>query len=221
MLPALRLARQTLRHLNFRGYIYIWANLLWFVLSLPIITAPAAWAGLIYMSRQAHLAPTVEISDFWQGFRSNLKRGAVMALLNVVIIAINLVNLLAYRNQTDLLVLGLRWTWVAALVVWVMLQFYMWPLLYELKQPSLVGAFRNAAIMLLRNPLYSFTLFIFILLLVVSSTVLVGAWALITASALAALSTGAVLERLAAAGLRPPLRPPEIAATDFHVSDAE
>ena len=210
-----------MRHLNHRGYLYIWANLLWALLSLPIITAPAAWAALVYMSRCAYLNSTVSLDDFWQGFRANLKRGAVMALLNVLVLGINIWNLLAYQNQASALALGLRAVWLLALAAWILLQFYMWPLLYELKQPSLLGAFRNAAVMILRNPLYSFTLFIIILLLGIISTVLVGAWVLVTASALAALSSGAVLERLAVAGLRPPLRQPEIAATDFHVSDAE
>lgn len=221
MLAALSLARQTLRHFNHRGYLYIWANILWALVSLPIITAPAAWAALVYMSRCAYLNPSVSLDDFWHGFRTNLKRGAIMALLNLLVFGVNLWNVLAYQNQPGTLALLLRAVWLLALAVWIMLQFYMWPLLYELKQPSLLGAFRNAAVMILRNPLFSLTLFIIILLVAVVSTLLVGAWVLISASILAALSTGAVLERLAAAGLRLALRQPEIAATDFHVSDAE
>ncbi len=221
MVAALHLVRQSLSHLNHRGYLYVWANLLWVLLSLPIITAPAAWAGLIYMSRQAHLAPSVTINDFWHGFRENLRRSVVLAFLNIAIVGINLSNLLAYRDQTDTLSLILRGIWLVALATWVLLQFYMWPLLYELQQPSLWGAFRNAAVMIVRNPLYTLSLFAIIWLVSVVSTVLVAMWVLVSASAIAILSTGAVLDRLAAAGLRDQLRPAEIAATNFNVSDVE
>jgi uncharacterized membrane protein YesL len=193
------------RHLNHRGYIYIWANLLWVLLSLPIVTAPAAWAGLIKMSHIAYTERHADLADFWDGFKENLRRGLVMTALNIVVVGINISNLAAYQNQSGLLFLALRWLWIVALLVWFTLQLYMWPLLYQMKQPNLRGAMRNAVIMMLFNPGFTIGLWIGIAVIIVFSTVLVGAWLLLTGGLLAAIATGAVLDRLALSGLSPVL----------------
>jgi len=191
-----------LRHLEHRGYIYIWANVLWVLLSLPILTAPAAWAGLIRLSHAAHTGPTADIRDFWDGFRENLKRGAVLAVLNLAVVVVNVTNLLAYREQTGLVAASLRIAWMLILALWFGVQFYMWPLFYEMREPSVRGAMRNAAVMILLNPGFTMGLWLGVALILVASTVLVAAWLLLTGGALAAIATSAVLDRLEAAGLR-------------------
>lgn len=221
MTEGLRVFWQGLRHLNHRGYIYIWANFLWFVLSLPVITAPAAWAGLIKMSRAAYLTPTADLNDFWEGFRENLKRGALMALLNVILVVVNVSNLMAYQDQTGLSALLMRIIWILTLVIWIVLQLYMWPLLYELKQPSLSGAMRNAAVMILRNPLFTVGLSLGVLLIIIAGTVITVSWLLITVSAIAAISTGAVLDRLAVAGLRAPVPETPSGGGEYDGADSE
>jgi uncharacterized membrane protein YesL len=208
MIDALRAWWRGLRHLNHRGYIYIWADVLWFVLSLPVITAPAAWAGLIKMSRQAYTQPTADLHDFWEGFRENLGRGAVVAVANLLFIGVNIVNLVVYQEQNTPIAMALRGVWLLALVAWAAVQMYLWPLLYELQQPSLLGALRNAAVMALLNPLFTLTLLAGVALVAVISTVLVAAWPLLTGGLLASVITFAVLDRLAAAGLREPIRDP-------------
>jgi uncharacterized membrane protein YesL len=208
MIDALRAWWRGLRHLNHRGYIYIWANILWFVLSLPLITAPAAWAGLVNMSRKAYMQPTADLHDFWEGFRENLGRGAVMAVANLLFIGINVVNLLAYREQNTPAAVALRGVWLLALIAWAAVQMYLWPLLYELQQPSLLGALRNAAVMALLNPVYTLTLLIGVALVGLVSAVLVAAWPLLTGGLLASVITFAVFDRLAAAGLREPISDP-------------
>ncbi|MBZ0281918.1 MAG: DUF624 domain-containing protein [Anaerolineae bacterium] len=211
MIAGLRVCWRAIRHLNHKGHIYIWANLLWVGLSLPIITAPAAWAGLVKMSHRAHTQPTASIDDFWEGFRENLKRGAVMALLNVVVIGINLFNLLSYASAPPTLpVLMLRWLWIFILVIWFMGQLFMWPLFYEMKQPSLVGALRNALVMIALNPVFTLGVGLGAGLVMAFSTLLVAAWILLTGSLLAIIGTGAVLDRLVMAGLHAPLSDPTV-----------
>ncbi len=214
MLAAFNLCRRTVSHLNHRGYIYVWANILWFLLTLPIITAPAAWAGLVNLSRQAYLNRTATLDDFWVGFRMNLWRGALMAVINIVVIGLNLFNLGAYSNATDFTTLTLRSVWWLTLVIWIVVQLYMWPLFYELKQPTLLGALRNAFVMALLNPMFTIVLTLVVALLAAVSTFLFPAWVVLTGSALAALSTGAVLDRLIAAGLREQFPQPELESAE-------
>lgn len=200
MIAGFRACWSGLRHLNHQGYIYIWANLAWILLSLPLVTAPAAWAGLVRLSYHAQSSPSAEFEQFWLGFREHLKRGVALALINAVVIIVNVTNLLAYRNAAGLQADFVRLVWILALVVWGTLQFYAFPLYYAMEKPSLMGAFRNAAVMILLNPLFTLAVLIVTILLIAISTILPAAWLLLTGGALASIASGAVHDRLRAAG---------------------
>ena len=57
---------------NFRnlGYAYIWANLAFVALSLPLITLPAAYSALQRVGHLAHTDPSeANLSAFWETVR--------------------------------------------------------------------------------------------------------------------------------------------------------
>jgi uncharacterized membrane protein YesL len=189
-------------HLNHRGYVYVWANVLWVFLSLFIITAPAAWAGLMKMSHHAYYHPSTDIHDFWDGFKENFKRGLVLTLLNFIIIGINIWNLAAYRESVGVGVIALRLVWLSVLWVWFTVQLYMWALFYEMETPTLWGAMRNALVMLVLNPFFTLGLWLGLILLLIFSTVLPVSWLLLTGGALAAIANSAVRDRLQNAGYK-------------------
>lgn len=198
MIAALKTLLNTWQHLNHRGYIYVWGNLLAVVCSIPLVTAPAAWAGLVKMSYNAYLSPTSDINDFWSGFRENLGRSLVMAVLNVVIVMVNVSNLISYSTRDDFATNVMRFVWILSLLIWFAVQFYMWPLFYHMKTPTLIGAMRNALVMLWLNPLFTLAIVLAAVLLMVISSIpiIFPVWFLLTISALACLATGAVLNRL-------------------------
>ncbi|NWF69413.1 MAG: DUF624 domain-containing protein [Chloroflexi bacterium] len=202
MWAGIRVWGRGLRHLNHRGYIYIWANVLWLLLSLPLVTAPAAWAGLMKMSYLAHRGPSADIHDLWEGFKENLKRGLLLTLLNVLIVGLNVSNLVAYMEAPGVFYAALRVIWLLLLLVWFTIQLYLWPLFYEMEQPRLWGALRNAAVMLILNPLFTLGLWLVLIPVILLSTALPAFWFLLTGSMLAAAANQAVLDRLQAAGLR-------------------
>lgn len=191
------------RHLEQRGYIYIWGNFWWFLLSLPIVTAPAAWAGLMHLSYVAHRSPAANLDAFWGGFRANLRRGFVLALLNLVVVGVNLVNLWGAQGHSGLFYDALRGLWLLVLALWFTIQLYLWPLFYAMEQPTLVGALRNAAVMILLNPLFTLGLWLGIAVILAFSAVFFVAWVLLTGGALAAVANSAVLDRLNIAGYKP------------------
>ncbi|MCC7209946.1 MAG: DUF624 domain-containing protein [Anaerolineae bacterium] len=204
MITGLRAVWRGVRHLNHRGYIYIWANVLWLVCSLPLVTAPAAWAGLVHMSHLAHEGPTANIRDFWDGFRANLRRGLLLALLNALVIVVNISNLIAYQHMSGVEFVALRVFWVTALLLWFAFQLYLWPLYYHMETPTLRGAARNALVMMTLNPLFTLGLWLGILLIAAVSTFLAASWFLLTGSLIAAISVTAVRDRLIAGGYKKP-----------------
>lgn len=202
MFAGLRAWWRGLRHLNHRGYIYIWANVLCLLLMLPLVTAPAAWAGMIRMSRAAYLSPAADVHEFWAGFRENLRRGLLLGVVNILVVIVTWVNLTAYRTETGLFFNVARITWTLALLLWITMQLYLWPIFYEMETPSLRGAMRNALVMIVLNPLFTLGFMIGVALIVAFSSVFVVAWGLLTFGAIAAVSTAAVFDRLEAAGFR-------------------
>lgn len=202
MLSGIKAFWHGILHLNHRGYVYVWANVLWACLSLLIIPAPAAWAGLMKMSHRAYRHPSTDIHDFWDGFKENFKRGLLLTLLNVVIVGINVWNLAAYRDSSGIGVIGLRIVWLSVLWVWFTVQLYMWALFYEMETPTLWGAMRNALVMIVLNPMFTIGLWLGVTLVLIFSTMLPITWLLLTGGALAAIANSAVQNRLQNAGYK-------------------
>jgi uncharacterized membrane protein YesL len=197
---AWRVWRRTLGFIQYNGYVMVWACICAAGLSVPIVTLPAAWAGLVRLAYTAQTTPTANLHDFWAGFREHLGRGVILALLNIVIVGINLVNFLSYSGQTSVISYVLRGVWIVVLIVWFSIQLYLFPFWYEMAAPTLGGAMRNAAIMVLANPMFTLLLWVGIIPLAALSTYFIALWLLLTPGILAVLGTVAVLDRLRASG---------------------
>jgi len=184
---------------NFRnlGYSYIWTNLAFVALCLPVITAPAAYSALMRVGHLAHTDPSeADLGAFWQAFRANFGRALVWGLANALFALVNFNNLIAFSPLDTPLALALEVIWLLAALIWLGMLLYTWPIYYEMREPTVIGAMRNALVMVLRNPLYTLVLLLVILLLAVISTVLVAMWLLLTWGAIAAISNTAVQDRL-------------------------
>lgn len=205
-----------LRHFFSQSYVYIWANVLWFLLTLPVITAPAAWAGLCQMSYYAYRQPTAQLEHFWQGFRTYWKSGMVIGVTGLLLIIMTTVNFIGFRNEIGIAAYALRFLWLFILVGWFGIQLYAFPLLSAMQTPSLRGAYRNAVVMFLRNPFYTLGVWLFCVPVVIFSLFFPAAWLLVTGSALAAIGNAAVLDRLVAAGIQ---KPPEVETAESTMFD--
>lgn len=197
MIDGLRAARRGLGNFRNLGYSYIWTNLAFVALSLPVITAPAAYSALMRVGYLAHTDPTdADLASFWAAFRANFRRALPWGITNVVFAVINFNNLFAYAPIDTPVVMALEALWMVAALVWLGMLLYTWPIYYEMSEPTVMGAARNALVMVLTNPLYTITLLIIILVLAAISTVLVACWLLLTWGAIAAIANAAVLDRL-------------------------
>ncbi|MBN1287461.1 MAG: DUF624 domain-containing protein [Anaerolineae bacterium] len=179
------------------GYVYVWANLAWVLWSLPLVTLPASTAALMRVMYDLQTGPTCQFEGFTDAFRRYFWRATALGALTVGVVGIAAHNWHAYRDETGLFVDLLRGVWAAAVVIWTGMLLYVWPLLFEQEDQRLVTGLRNALVMAVSNPGFTFALLIAAALIGVVSTVLVFPWIFITASWMAALSSTAVLDRLA------------------------
>jgi hypothetical protein len=143
-------------------------NMLWFLLTLPILTAPGAMAGLLYAINQLAKNKSVNAHTFFEGFRKFFWVSWRLTLLNAAVFFMAYLNFVFYQGMQESInnwafgiVLGL-------VFIWAVLQMYILPLLIEQDSQQLLAAVRDSMVLLLRHPgptyLTAFILFLFALL---------------------------------------------------------
>ncbi len=193
-MSAPRILWRAFQEVRLKGYAYIWANLAFVALCLPVFTAPAALSALFRVSYEAQTSPsTADLALFWQNFKANIGRGVVWGVAHGVFAFINFSNLISYANADDPLWSALRFVWIGSAFVWFGVVLYTWPLYYSMAQPNLWISTRNALVMVLQNPLSTLMILIVLGMISVLSTLLVATWLLLTFGIIAAVGTAAVL----------------------------
>lgn len=176
--------------------VFVVANLVTLLCSLPIVTAPAAFGALVHLAHTAHRIPSVYLSTYWEGLRENLGRGLILGIANVAVAGMLWVNLTTYLDRGNIGLIGLRVMWVITGAFWIIVQFYVWPILEEMEKPALWGALRNSLVMALGNPLFTLAIFLCLIVIMAFSVLLVVPLVLIAPAVLANVASTAVLDRL-------------------------
>jgi hypothetical protein len=165
------------------------SNVLWILLILPIITIPPAFAGLYYATLQQVHNKSVTRQKFFEGFRKYLRPSYGWFFSNVVVIGILLLNInLSIRFPQLWWLQLLRGVYLVLLVVWLLLQFYTFPLLIQQEKPRLGLALRNSAVLWLKHSIFSLLLSIVIIVFCVVSIFLFPLWFVISGSLIAYLT---------------------------------
>lgn len=160
--------------------ILLGGNLLWVLCSLPIVTCPAATAGLFYLTHRVvreerALDPEyARLGDFWVGFRRFGARATLLALGNFAALALLLVTFRFYWTSE---VEWLRWFSGPVAVVgslWVGAQLYLFPLLIVSADQSLPRVARRSLFFALRRPLDNALLTVWLLIVAFVSALLAG-----------------------------------------------
>jgi uncharacterized membrane protein YesL len=182
------------------------ANVLWLLLSLPIVTWPAATAGLFLLAqrvvREELDGEPVEarLSDFWDGFRQYWQRSSLLTLLDVGMLALILVALMFYIRSS---VEPLRWlVGPIALVglVWLGAQLYLYPLLLYRPSDRPWETMRTALLIALGYPLSTLSLTLTAIVLFLPAIGLAGPVLFIFFSAAAVFQTVVFRQVLTQAG---------------------
>lgn len=184
----------SLNQLRVHGYAFIWANIAFVVLSIPLVTLPAAFSALMRVGHAAYTEPQyADLSLMWETFRANLWRTLPWGICNFLFGLVNFTNFYMYSGAYGSV---LQVFWLAAGIAWVGILLYIWPIYYEMESPSLVGATRNAGLMVLQNPLFTLLVVVCVCMYIVLSTIFIASWMLLTWGAIAALANAAVMNRL-------------------------
>lgn len=178
------------------GSTFVIANLCALLVSLPLVTFPAAIAGLYHLAYVAHREPTCHLDDFWYGFRHNLLRGLIIGAINIVVISVLVINFNTYRDQSGIPFAALRALWAFGLLIWIAANLYLWAILERMEQPKIQTAYYNAGLMVAKSPAFTIVFMLLVIIVSVICGVLIVPILLFALSLLASISTAAVTDRL-------------------------
>ncbi len=147
------------------GFWMLWlANILWFVLCLPIITAPAAFAGLYYTMHEIAYGESVEWRTFFEGIKRNFWPGLRWFGANLLVVFVLLFYFLFFSSTGNFaqdvsqVLSGLP---VGLLVVWGVINAFTFPLMLEQEKPSYLTALRNSVVFYIKWPGYTLAFILF------------------------------------------------------------
>jgi len=179
------------------------ANLLWLALSLPVVTAPAALAGLYYFAGLVVRGEDPPLSSFFAGLRQHFVRSWALAALNLGLLAVLLVNLFFYLGQAN------EWIRIFAipmfylLVLWLCVQTYLFPLMLASESSEKEGKnkngmnplpiFETAVRLTLAEPVYSVVIALAVLAWIALNVALAGPVLVLTMAGVAVIHTRATL----------------------------
>ncbi len=155
------LLRPAFRHFFWLSYdhigLLILANLLWILLSLPIVTAPAATAGLFHLTARITRREDASLRDLITGFRLFFRPALVIGLVDTAIAIILWINIDFYSHLggrasiPGMLFAGLI---IWATTFWILIHAHLFPLLID-GERSVRSLFRKSAILTLHNPAFT------------------------------------------------------------------
>jgi uncharacterized membrane protein YesL len=181
-------------------------NVLWLGLSLPIVTWPAATAGLFSLVRRVveeelDAAPEeARIGAFWDGFRRHGLRGSALTAIDLAGTVVIAVAFLFYgRNSAEPL------RWLAGPIgviglIWLSAQLFVYPLLLQRPTSHPWETLREAVLMAIGYPLVSLPLLLTSLVLLAAAIILAGPVLFVFFSAMAMLQTVTLRHLLAQRG---------------------
>lgn len=221
MLNPLRALGKSLRDLFDDFLLLAVCNLLWAVLSLPlwwvalvpllqgawllagaiallgVLPAGAATAGLFYVAHKVADGRAAKVADFFAGMRQYARPGwALMgvATASFLLISYNLSFYTGVGNLFGAIMLGL---WLYGLIFWLGLLLYAPALIFLQEEPDLRLVARNAFLMALGRPIFTFLTLAMMLAIVLLSAFLIVPLFLVTVALLALWSVNAARQLIA------------------------
>lgn len=152
---------------------FILANLLWVLISIPLITLPAATAGLFAAtSPWARGKPVETFRDFFSGMRQYALKASLIGLVDLVIggwVAVNFSIFRVMGAQPIGLLSQIVTLFIA--LMGLMINFYVWPLLVTLDL-SLRNLLITSAKLVFIHPAWSVAMLVVVVILFAVSLLL-------------------------------------------------
>lgn len=183
-------------------------NVMWFFAALPLITAPPVTAALYVTLHDLGQGQHVSWRTFWSAFKRYFGVAWRWGALNLLVGGLAFLNLWFASGLPYTLALLFRVLWWGAVAIWLALQLYCFPLLLEQERPAVLLALRNAMVLGLRHPAFTFIyLMVTIAIAIAVSGTVPALWLIFIGALLVHLHVGAVQYLMAIEQGKPPMPP--------------
>lgn len=150
----------------------VFMSVLWWIGTLLILPAAPVTVAMHKIANRMANYKRVDRNFYWEAARQHLGRGWLLYLMHLVLPATIWLNVWFYSQggTTWLRIIGIAWLWILLLVL--MLLQYLFPLFWQQDEPSLKLVLRNAFLLAVRYPLYTFLMLLFQVVFLALSIVL-------------------------------------------------
>lgn len=189
-------------------FLWVWLSALWWLGTVLVVTAAPATVGLNMAANRVANYKRVDSGFFWESARQHVGKGWLLYVLTLLLYAGVIMNIVFYLNSAAswMQIIGIIFIWI--LILLMMSTQYFFPLFWQQDEPSLKMVLRNAVLLALRYPIYTFLMLIFQILLLVISFVTVLPILLLMPAAIAVSANFALVGALQEMGLAP--QPPQV-----------
>jgi hypothetical protein len=147
-------------------------NVVWFLLQLLIITGPPATAAMYVIARRVVDGEFIIPGDMWSALRQVFWPAWKWGLINLVLIAIVIINFWGYWGIAGQSWAIMRLLWMVIALGWFALNLFYWPFWLIQSDRRMVNTYRNVLVLLLKMPIFSLTLAVISAFLIMGSVVL-------------------------------------------------
>lgn len=187
-------------------FLCVFMSVVWWVGTLLILPAAPVTLGIHQVANRMSNYKRVDSSFFWEAARSNIGRGWLVYLINLLIPLVIVVSILFYFSLSGwMAVLAFVCMWLLLFVL--MIGQYLFPLFWQQDEPDIRLMIRNATLLALQHPLYTILMLLFQLLLILISLAITLPLFLLTPALIAISANFALTGLLQDIGLAP--QPPQ------------
>ena len=199
---------RTLKAVYDELFLCVFLSLIWWLGTVLIVTAAPATVGLHQVANRIANYKRVDSSFFWEGARMRIGRGWLLYLINLVV-PNNIFPIILFKLPTTgwLRILGFVCIWLFVFVL--MISQYYFPLFWQQDEPDIRLILRNAVLLALQHPLYTFLMLLFQILLMALSIAITLPLFLLAPALIAVSANFALTGMLQEVGLAP--QPPQAA----------
>ncbi len=171
------------------------ANLLWTVSAFIIVPIPIMTAALFYVANLVARDEIITWRRVWEGVRPHLRTIYLLGIINGLVYLILCYDVWFYADAPGALGVVVRAAPIALLTFWTLIQLNLLPVLFENQDKRLWPVLRDAALLALLHPGFYLIIYLFLLIPMAISTILVFPWAIVTLGYIAVVLNAALLDR--------------------------
>lgn len=167
-------------------FICVFMSIAWWIGTILILPSASVTAAMHHVCNRAANYQRVNHGFYWDAVKMRFGRGWLVYLLHLLapLLIIFQIRFYLYSDLPRWMsVIGVAWAWLFVLIV-MMIQ-YVFPLFWQQDEPNIKLILRNAFLLTLRHPLYTFIILVFQLLFLAISVVVVLPLILLTPAVMA------------------------------------